>query len=347
VTLFDHPAFDDHEQVAFASDAQVGLRAVIAIHRVGPRNAMGGTRMWDYATETDGIGDVLRLSQAMTYKSALAGLPFGGGKAVIFGAPDRDKTPRLLRAMGAAVERLGGHFVTGEDVGISVEDVAVMRESTGYVLGGEGADSDEPAAAGVFASIQAAARRVWGTDDLNGRSVAVQGLGKVGFFLTRMLAEAGADLVVADLRQDVVRSAVKEFGATAVSSDDILIQPADVLAPCALGGVLSPATVPRLQASIVAGAANNQLSEPAVGELLRDAGILYAPDFVANGGGLINNAALLDGYERARVLRDCARIGETLTEVFELADRSSTSTNAAATDLARRRTQNLRRPVRA
>lgn len=144
MTLFDHPAFDDHEQVAFASDERAGLRAVIAIHRIGPRNAMGGTRMWDYATEADGIGDALRLSQAMTYKSALAGLLFGGGKAVIFGAPDRDKSPQLLRAMGSAVERLGGHFVTGEDVGISVDDVAVMRERTNHVLGGEGVDSDDP-----------------------------------------------------------------------------------------------------------------------------------------------------------------------------------------------------------
>lgn len=175
--------------------------------------------------------------------------------------------------------------------------------------------------------------------------MAVQGLGKVGSFLVRMLAEAGADLVVADLRQNAVRAMVSQFGATAVSSDEILAQPVDVFAPCALGDVLSPVTVPRLQASIVAGAANNQLSEPAVGDLLRDAGILYAPDFVANGGGLINNAALLDGYDRNQVLRDCARIGETLAEVFELADRNNTSTNNAATDLARRRTQNLRRPV--
>ncbi|MFI2370155.1 Leu/Phe/Val dehydrogenase [Streptomyces sp. NPDC018833] len=341
MTLFQHPAFDDHEQVAFVSDPKSGLRAVIALHRVGPRNAMGGTRMWEYATEADGIGDALRLSQAMTYKSALAGLPFGGGKAVIFGNSGRDKTPELLRAMGAAVNRLAGHFVTGEDVGISVDDVALMRENTPHVLGGEGVDSDEPAAAGVLASIQSAAQRVWGTSDLSGRTIAVQGLGKVGYRLAQLLAEAGAHLLVADIRPDAVRRAVKELEAQEVSSEDILTQPADVFAPCALGDVLTPTTVPQLKAKVVAGAANNQLSAPTVGDLLRNAGILYAPDFIANGGGLINNAALLDGYDRTRVLEDCARIGHTLTEVFELADKNNTSTNTAATGLARQRTQDL------
>ncbi|TMQ93471.1 amino acid dehydrogenase [Actinomadura soli] len=341
MTVFHHPAFDDHERVVFVADSKSGLRAMIAVHRCGPRNAMGGTRMREYALEADGIGDALRLSQTMTYKSALAGLPFGGGKAVIFGDSGRDKTPELLHAMGSAIDRLGGHFVTGEDVGISVDDVALMRENTPHVLGGEGVDSAQPAAAGVLASIQAAAERVWGTSDLSGRIIAVQGLGKVGYWLTRMLAEAGARLLVADIRPDAVRRVVREFDAQEVSSDDILTQPTDVFAPCALGDVLTPATVPRLKAKVVAGAANNQLSAPIVGALLRDAGILYAPDFIANGGGLINNAALLDGYDRTRVLQDCARIGHTLTEVFELADKNNTSTNTAAAQLARQRTQNL------
>ncbi|TVZ90379.1 amino acid dehydrogenase [Streptomyces sp. BK340] len=339
--LFDHPAYDDHERVLFARDHRSGLRAVIAVHRTGPRNAMGGTRMWHYATEMDGIADALRLSQAMTYKSALAGLPFGGGKAVIFGDPGSDKTAALLRAMGNAVDTLGGRFVTGEDVGIAIDDVAVMRESTHHVLGGEGVDSDEPAAAGVLAAIRSGAQRVWGTPDLAGRTVAVQGLGKVGSFLCRMLADAGAHLLVADIRPDAVRRAVKEYDAREVASDDIATQPADIFAPCALGDVLTSTNVPRLKAKVVAGAANNQLSAPGVADLLRDSGILYAPDFIANGGGLINNAALLDGYDRARVLADCARIGDTLTEVFELAERNNTSTHNAATELARRRIRDL------
>ncbi|MER7792947.1 Glu/Leu/Phe/Val dehydrogenase dimerization domain-containing protein [Streptomyces sp. NPDC097640] len=341
MALFDHPAYDDHERVLFASDQRSGLRAVIAVHRTGPRNAMGGTRMWQYATEADGIADALRLSQAMTYKSALAGLPFGGGKAVIFGDPGRDKTAALLRAMGNAVDTLGGRFVTGEDVGIAVDDVAVMRESTDHVLGGEGVDSDEPAAAGVLAAIRSGVQRVWGTPDLAGRTIAVQGLGKVGSFLCRMLAEAGADLLVADIRPDAVRRAVKEYDAREVTVADIATQPADIFAPCALGDVLTPTSVPHIKAKVVAGAANNQLSAPKVADLLREAGILYAPDFIANGGGLINNAALLDGYDRARVLQDCARIGDTLTEVYDLADKNNTSTHTAATDLARQRTRDL------
>ncbi|WP_460062879.1 Leu/Phe/Val dehydrogenase [Streptomyces sp. YKOK-I1] len=341
MALFDHPAYDDHERVLFARDPRSGLRAVIAVHRTGPRNAMGGTRMWQYATETDGIADALRLSQAMTYKSALAGLPFGGGKAVIFGDPGRDKSAALLRAMGQAVDDLGGRFVTGEDVGIAIDDVALMRESTDHVLGGEGVDSDEPAAAGVLAAIRSAAQRVWGTPDLSGRSVAVQGLGKVGSFLCSMLADAGADLLVADIRPEAVEHVVTRYGARAVAGDDILTQPVDVVAPCALGDVLTTANVPHFKAKVVAGAANNQLSAPAVADLLREAGILYAPDFIANGGGLINNAALLDGYDRNRVLEDCARIGDTLTEVFELADDNNTSTYTAAIGLARERTRDL------
>jgi leucine dehydrogenase len=332
--LFDHPLYDEHEDVVFCRDGDAGLRAIVAIHRRGPRHALGGTRMHAYASEADALGDALRLSRAMSFKSAMAGLPYGGGKAVVIGDPQTDKTPTLLLAMAEHIERLGGLFATGEDVGIGVEDVEVMRGRTRHLVGARGEDSSLPAALGVYHGIRAAVAHRLGRADLDGVAVAVQGVGHVGRELCRLLARNGVALTVADVRPDAAAQVTDELGARVVDADAVETQDVDVLAPCALGGTLTSELVGRLRVRIVAGAANNQLVSPAVGRELAAAGVLYAPDYVVNAGGVINNAMYLEAYDRARVMAETECIYDTLRELFAYADAHAIATSDAADQLA-------------
>ncbi|HSA82527.1 MAG TPA: Glu/Leu/Phe/Val dehydrogenase dimerization domain-containing protein [Geminicoccaceae bacterium] len=340
--VFASPAFDDHEQVVFFFDRGSGLKAIVALHDTTLGPAIGGCRMWPYASEADALTDVLRLAKGMTYKAAMTSLPFGGGKTVIIGDPRTGKSEALFRALGRAIDSLGGRYYTGEDVGTSPVDMDWASAETPYVLGRSSGSSGDPSpvtARGVWLGIRAAVRHKLGRDDLAGTRVAVQGLGHVGYHVARLLAQDGASLIVADLDPTRAERAAEEFGARLVRGDEILSVEAEVLSPCALGGVINDNTVPRLSCAIVAGAANNQLLEDHHGAALHARGILYAPDYVINAGGLINIAEELrpQGYQRERALAKVQAIAQTLTEVFERAERERAPTNQIADRIAEER----------
>jgi leucine dehydrogenase len=340
--VFASPAFDDHEQVAFFFDRSSGLKAIVALHDTSLGPAIGGCRMWAYASESEALTDVLRLAKGMTYKAAMVNLPFGGGKTVIIGDPKADKSEALFRALGRAIDSLGGRYYTGEDVGTSPADMDWASAETPYVLGRSSGSSGDPSpvtARGVWLGIRAAVRHRLGREDLAGVRVAVQGLGHVGYHVARLLTQDGASLIVADLDASRAERAAEEFGARLVGRDEILGVEAEVLAPCALGGVVNDATLPRLSCAIVAGAANNQLLEDRHGAALHARGILYAPDYVINAGGLINIAEELRprGYQRERVLARVQSIAQTLTEVFERAAREDAPTSQIADRIAEER----------
>lgn len=330
-----------HEQVSFFTDRETGLRAIVAIHNTNLGPALGGCRIWPYESEAAALYDVLRLSRAMTYKNAAMGLDLGGGKAVIIADAGTDKSPELFEAFGRAVEWLGGRYITAEDVGTEPEDMEAVRRQTGHVAGLPDTSGDpSPATAfGIFSGIKASLRHVYGNDELTGRRVAIQGLGAVGMSLCQQLRDQGAHVIVTDIAQKRIDHAVAELGAEAVSSDAIYDVDCDVFAPCALGAVINDDTVPRLGARIIAGSANNQLKEDRHAGALRERGILYAPDFIINGGGVINIANELEpgGYDRERAFAQVAGIGEKLTEVYRLADERGISTDAAATYMAEQR----------
>ncbi len=338
--LFDHPEFDDHEKVLFGHDHVTGLKAIIAIHDTTRGPAVGGCRLWNYARDEDALTDVLRLSRGMSYKSALANLPFGGGKSVILGTPDI-KSPALFRAMGRLVDSLGGQYRVAEDVGISVENVEVMAEVSPHVAGTRAGGFGDPSPAtarGVFMGLKAAVKAKLGRDDLTGLRVAVQGLGSVGYHLCRLLHAAGAKLVVTDINQEAIARCVQEFGAEAVAPEAIYDQEVDIYAPCALGATIHDETIPRLKASIVAGSANNQLAEERHGEALRQAGILYAPDYAINAGGVIVIAHETrpggPAYDEALAMQHVDRIHETLLAIFERAEQDGVATSLAADRVA-------------
>ncbi|MDH5345860.1 MAG: amino acid dehydrogenase, partial [Gammaproteobacteria bacterium] len=297
MAAFDDSAFDHHERVVFCHDAATGLKAIIAIHSTALGPAAGGTRLWTYASDDEALHDVLRLSQGMSYKNAMAGLRFGGGKAVLIRTPDFDGSDALYERFGEFVDQLNGSYVTAEDVGMSVDIMEKVARRTKYVAGlslkagRAGGDPSPKTAFGILKGIEAAARSKLERDDLAGLRVAVQGVGHVGYHLCRYLHEAGAGLVVADIDSSRVQRAVDEFGATGVPLEDLLSQDVDVVSPCALGAILNARSIPALRAAIVAGGANNQLETAGDGQRLHDAGILYAPDYVINGGGIINVAA--------------------------------------------------------
>jgi leucine dehydrogenase len=348
MSVFGSRGFDDHEQVAFFRDADAGLQAIIAVHNTNRGPALGGCRMWPYTSEDEAIRDVLRLSRGMTYKSAVSNLPLGGGKAVIIGNARTDKTPELLRAMGRAVDRLGGRYVVAEDVGTSVADIRIIGEETAHVAGildkqtrAGGIRSGDPSPAtahGTFFGLRAAVKYKLGRDDLGGLRVAVQGVGNVGFRLAKQLHEAGALLWVSDIYEDQVKRAVDELGATAVGSDDIYGQDVDVFAPCALGAVINDATLPQLRAKVVAGAANNQLSEDRHGKELMGRGILYAPDYVINAGGIIDISYERGGtYDRDAAVAHIEGIYDTLIEIFERSVAEGLPTNLIADFVAEER----------
>ncbi len=348
MAVFGSRGFDDHEQVAFFSDPDSGLRAIIAIHNTNRGPALGGCRMWPYTSEDEAIRDVLRLSRGMTYKSAVSNLDLGGGKAVIIGNARTDKTPELLRAMGRAVDCLGGRYIVAEDVGTSVDDIRIIGEQTAHVAGvldkrtrAGGMRSGDPSPAtahGTFFGLRAAVKYKLGRDDLEGLRVAIQGVGNVGFRLARQLHEAGGRLWVSDIYEDQVKRAVDELGATAVGADDIFSQDVDVFAPCALGAAINDATLPHLRAKIVAGAANNQLSEDRHGKELMARGILYAPDYVINAGGIIDISYERGGsYDRDAAVAHMEGIYDTLLEIFERSAAEGLPTNLVADYVAEER----------
>ncbi len=334
MTVFDHVEFDNHEQVVFCRDVQAGLYAIVAIHSTALGPAAGGCRMWPYASAADALTDVLRLSKAMSYKSALAGLPLGGGKAVILGDPAVDKNERLLHAFGRCVQHLGGRYWTAEDVGTGLSDVQIIGEQCDYVFG----TSVSPApytALGVFEGMRAAVAYQLERGNFRGLRVAVQGLGNVGRHLCHLLHDAGAELIVTDINPAAVSYAVEFFDAKTVAPSAIYGQPADVFSPCALGGILNDTTIPLLQASIVAGAANNQLGERRHAQTLADRSILYAPDYLINAGGLLSaSREILHDEGEAELLHRIRRIYSTALRVFVTADEHGRTTADVADSLA-------------
>jgi leucine dehydrogenase len=342
VDVFERIAGDSHEQVVFCHDPATGLRAVVAVHstRLGP--ALGGTRFFPYASEDAAVEDVLRLSRGMTYKSAAAGLDLGGGKAVIIGDPARDKTEPLLRAYARFVDALGGRYITAEDVGTTQPDMDLIRKETRHVtgisqwLGGSG-DPSAATAWGVLHAMKAVAKRLWGTTSLAGRHVAVSGVGKVGYCLTRHLVEERAHITVADVNPAAVERTVRDLQADTVAAEAAHAVECDIFSPCAMGGALNPATIPELRCAAVVGSANNQLADPGCADLLAQAGVLYAPDFIVNAGGVINIAEELVGYHQERAYEQVRRIYETTTAVLDTAEAEGITTAAAAERVAERR----------
>ena len=328
-------------------DRSCGLSAIIGIHDTHRGPALGGCRMWPYASHDEALTDVLRLSRGMSYKSAMANLDLGGGKSVIIGDPHQHKSEALFHAMGRFVESLGGRYIAAEDAGTTVADIRTMGLETDHVAGvrekpaADGVmrsgDPSPATAHGVFVGLKAAVRQRLGREDLAGLRVAVQGLGNVGLRLARMLHEAGARLWVSDIHPEPLARAEAEFGAAMVSGHQIFDLDVDVFAPCALGAVLNDESIQRLRATVVAGAANNQLASPQHGELLRQWGILYAPDYVINAGGIIDVALERKGFHRAALLRHLEGIGETLMEVFQRAGAEGRSTAEAADRIAEAR----------
>lgn len=343
MAVFDDSAFDAHERVLFCHDARTDLRAIIAIHSTALGPAAGGTRLWSYASDHEALHDVLRLSQGMSYKNALAGLKFGGGKAVIIKTPNFAGGDALYERYGEFVDSLNGAYVTAEDVGMSIEIMDMIARKTQYVAGVSrkgsqaGGDPSPKTAFGVLKGIESAVAFKLGREELRGLTVAVQGLGNVGYHLCRYLHEAGANLLVADIDAGRVQRIVDEYGGTPVAFEEIMTQQVDVFAPCALGAILSAQSIPRLRTSIVAGGANNQLETDQDGRRLHDAGILYAPDYVINGGGIINVAC--EYYKDAtdeEVWEQVAAIGQRLTGIFEESAAKNQPTNVIADQQARR-----------
>ena len=346
MAVFSLSDFADHEQVVFVSDDKSGLKAIIAVHNSNLGPALGGCRMWPYASEEEAIRDVLRLSRGMTYKSAMANLKLGGGKSVIIGNPRTQKTPELLAAFARALEQLNGRYIAAEDSGTSVADMKTMTQFTRHVAGIHDKPSDagtrsgdpSPATAyGTFIGIKAAVKERLGRDSLEGLRVAVQGVGNVGFDLARQLKAAGAQLWVTDIHREPLLQAGKELGATVVAPEEIFGLDVDVFAPCALGAVLSDATIPQLKASIVAGAANNQLAEPRHGVELMKRGILYAPDYVINAGGIIDVYHERIGFDRAALIKHIEGIEDNLMEIFERARKEERPTGEVADAIAEER----------
>ncbi len=341
--MFDHPSFDAHEGVHLVSDEATGLKAIIAIHSTHLGPGAGGCRMWDYKTGEAMLRDVLRLSQGMSYKNAMAGLELGGGKAVIWGNAREDKSPELFRAFGRAVENLQGKYWTAEDVGLSPGDLAAAAEVTKYVAGlesGEAASGDPSpiTALGVYRGILETAKRAFGSDDLNGKTVAVQGVGSVGSDVCRHLAKAGAHLVITDVNQAALDQVAKETGAKIVAPDDIYDVPMDIFSPNALGATVNDDTLARISAKAISGGANNQLATPEMGEKVRQAGILYAPDYVINGGGIINVAGEIAGdYSREWVDGKLDRLMGTLGDLLDRALSENTPTSVIADRIAKER----------
>ncbi len=346
MTVFSMQDFADHEQVVFCSDDKSGLKTIVAIHNSNLGPALGGCRMWPYASEEEAVRDVLRLSRGMTYKSAMANLKLGGGKSVVIGNPRTDKTPALLEALARAIDNLNGRYIAAEDSGTSVADIKYMNRFTQHVGGTTDKPSDtgmrsgdpSPATAyGTFVGIKAAVKERLGSDQLDGLKVAIQGMGNVGSDLARQLHEAGAKLWIADIHPEQTRRATDEFGAAVVATENIFALDVDVFAPCAMGAVLNDETIPQLKVSVVAGAANNQLAEARHGAELARRNILYAPDYVVNAGGIIDIYHERIGFDRAALIRHIDGIYDNLMEIFARARAEGRPTGEVADAIAEER----------
>ncbi|WBQ09416.1 amino acid dehydrogenase [Hyphomonadaceae bacterium ML37] len=342
MSVFEHSAFDDHEKVLFATDPETGLKAILAVHSTARGPAVGGCRMWTYPSSVEALTDVLRLSQGMSYKNIMADLPIGGGKSVIIRPEGEFDREALFEAFGRALESLNGQYISAEDVGVSPADMVAARRATRHVVGlPDGTGDPSPITAkGVFLGIQACVERGLGKSDLNGVRIAVQGAtGHVGGYLCRHLAEAGAELFLADIKAEPLAELARELGATVVSDPGAIYDvDADVFAPCALGAVINPSTIGRLKVKIVAGAANNQLETRDMGQALMDRGILYAPDYVINAGGIINVMGELDSrFDAKWVEGKLLTLKQTLGEIIDAAASEGRPANMAADQLARER----------
>lgn len=342
--VFKRMEIDNYEQVVFNYDPVSGLKAIIVIHDTTMGPALGGTRLWNYQSEEEALTDALRLARGMTYKSAAAGLNLGGGKAVIIGKPEEIKSEALWRAYGRFIQSLNGRYITAEDVNTCVDDMNMVAEETDYVAGlpGVGGDPSPVTALGCWEGMKAAAEEVYGTGDLKGKVIAMQGVGHVGYYLAKHIAEDGGKLIVTDIKQERVDRVVKEFGAAPVGLDEIYNVECDIFAPCALGAVINDDTLPRLKCDIIAGSANNVLAEERHGDLLEERGIFYAPDYVINAGGVINVYDELMGYDRERALRRAKGIYNNIKRVVEISNRDNIPTYKAADIMAEERIDTIK-----
>lgn len=340
--IFETISTSGHEEVVFCHNKDAGLKAIIAIHNTVLGPALGGTRMWNYANEAEALNDVLRLSRGMTYKAAVSGLNLGGGKAVIWGDPNKDKSEALFRAFGRFVNSLGGRYITAEDVGIDVNDMEYVFRETEYVTGvhqvhGGSGDPSPFTAYGTLQGLMAALNVKFGNEDVGKYSYAVQGVGHVGIEFVKLLRERGAKVFVTDINQEAVRRAVEEFGCEAVGLDEIYDVDVDVYSPTALGGTVNESTIDRIKAKVICGAANNQLATDEIGDELERRGVLYAPDYAVNAGGLMNVSLEIDGYNRERAMRMMRTIYYNLMRIFEISKRDGIPTYKAADRMAEER----------
>lgn len=340
--IFETIATSGHEEVVFCHNKDAGLKAIIAIHNTVLGPALGGTRMWNYASEADALKDALRLSRGMTYKAAVSGLNLGGGKAVIWGDPNHDKSEALFRAFGRFVNSLNGRYITAEDVGIDVNDMEYVLKETEFVTGvhqvhGGSGDPSPFTAYGVLQGLMAALNYKYGDEEVGKRSYAVQGVGHVGMEFVKLLHERGAKVFVTDINPALVQKAVDELGCEAVALDDIYDVDADVYSPCALGGTINDKTIDRIKAKVICGAANNQLATDEIGDELTRRGVLYSPDYAVNAGGLMNVSLEIDGYNRERAMRMMRTIYYNVGRIFEIAERDAIPTYKAADRMAEER----------
>jgi len=343
--IFESLSEYDYEQVVYCHDKRSGLKAIIAIHDTTLGPALGGTRMWNYKSEEEALEDVLRLARGMTYKNAAAGLNLGGGKAVIIGDPREDKSEALFRSFGRYVESLGGRYITAEDVGTTEEDMDYIHMETNHVTGTSAGGVGDPSpitALGIYHGMKAASKEAFGMDSLEGKTVAVQGVGHVAYELCKFLHEEKAQLIVTDINEDAVQRAVDDFNAVAVGPDEIYEVDADIYSPCALGGTINDETIEKLSVKVIAGSANNQLLEKRHGEMIFEKGIVYAPDYVINSGGVINVAAELKGYNLGRAVKKVESIYSILSSIFEISRKKNIPTSMAADRMAEERIKSLR-----
>lgn len=350
--VFGQLSFDGHEQVVFCNDKDTGLKAIIGIHNTVLGPALGGTRMWNYANEWEALNDVLRLSRGMSFKSSISGLNLGGGKAVIIGDAKTQKTPELMRKFGEYVNSLSGKYITAEDVGMETKDMDTVREVTQYVTGisEEKGGSGNPSpitAYGVFMGLKAATKYRFGTDNLEGKKVLVQGIGHVGEVLVQHLTESGAIVTIADINEDRLQQVGSKYGAKIYTGADLYSAEVDIYAPCALGATINDDTIHKIQAKVIAGAANNQLANEVVhGTILKDKGILYSPDFLINAGGVINVYSELANLTRAQVMEKTENIYNTSLEIFKFAETNNITTHQAAMSIAQKRIDDRKNELR-
>jgi leucine dehydrogenase len=343
--IFDRLASMGHEEVLVASDPSCGYRGIIAVHSTALGPALGGTRFWQYESDEAAVTDALRLSRGMTYKNAVAGLDLGGGKSVILGDNRTKNREAIFRAHGRFVESLGGRYITAEDVGTGTADMDFVHLETEHVAGlkDRSGDPSPVTAHGVFRSVQASAKQRWGSDDLTGKVVAIQGCGNVGRYLAKELHEAGARLIVSDIDPERAQRVANETGAQIVQGDEIYSVKADIFAPCALGGIINDNTLPKFRFEVISGGANNQLLEPRHGDKLEEMGMQYAPDYVANAGGVINVFGEVAGWDADRALKKADEIYDTILQVFEIAKTEGIPSYQAADRLAEKRLDSVQK----